>query len=167
MTRQAIRRPALLVLALAFAVRAAYALAMYAIDGDAALRAPDSTGFAIAARAFVAGAAEGSLHGWDWLGLELDRMPIPAWLMSLCFALFGEGHLLGYVLVQGAIDAVTCVVIAAIAGAIRPGLYWPAALCAILNPTMVVVAGIYLTDTVFLLFCALMFLGVWRWVGAA
>ncbi|MGF1627280.1 MAG: hypothetical protein ACFCVH_20555, partial [Alphaproteobacteria bacterium] len=40
-------------------------------------------------------------------------------------------------------------------------------LCAILNPTMVVVAGIYLTDTVFLLFCALMFLGVWRWVGAA
>ena len=161
------RHPALLALALAFAVRAAYALAMYAIDGELGLKAPDSTGYAISARNFVGLLAEGSLHGWDWLGLELDRMPIPAWLMSLSFAAFGEGHVLGYVLVQGAIDALTCVIIATIARSIRPDLFWPAAVCAILNPTMLVVAGLYLTDTVFLLFCSLMFLGVWRWVEAA
>lgn len=155
---------ALIVLAAAFAVRAAYAVAMYLIDGEPGLMAPDSGGFIRSARAFVAGLADGSIGGWDLLGLELDRMPIPAWLMALCHWLFGEGHVLGYVLVQGAIDAVTCLVVATIAWRIRPGLFWPAALCAILNPTMVVVAGIYLTDTVFLLFCALLFLGVWRWV---
>jgi 4-amino-4-deoxy-L-arabinose transferase-like glycosyltransferase len=166
MRRLARRHPAPTVLLLAFAVRAVYAVAMWLIAGDEGLQSPDSAGYIRSAEEFVAGLAAGTIGGWDLLGLEIDRMPIPAWLMALCRWVFGDGHVLGYVLVQGAVDAATCLIVARIAGGIRRDLFWPAAICAILNPTMVVVAGIYLTDTVFLLFCALMFLGVWRWVEA-
>lgn len=161
-----LRRRVLVILAAAFAVRALYALFAYGVSGAEGLLTPDSTSFLIGARSFVDRLADGTLAGWDVLGLELDRMPIPGWLMALAYGLFGDGPL-GFVLLQGVFDAVTCLMIAVIAGQLRSTLFWPAAIIAILNPTMVVVSGLYLMDTVFLFFCTLMFLGVSRWVGRA
>ncbi|MEZ5670249.1 MAG: glycosyltransferase family 39 protein [Alphaproteobacteria bacterium] len=152
--------------AIAFAVRALYAFAMVLIDGDAALMSPDSHGFAAATGTFVRALERGAVSGWDWLGPELDRMPIPHWLMALTTAQFGQGGIFGYVLLQGAIDAATCVAIAATAAALRRDLFRPAAVVAVLNPTMIAVSGLYLTDTVFVFFVAVAFLAVARWLRA-
>ena len=163
------RTPAELVAVLltALGVRAIYAVVCYLIDGNAGLMAPDSTGYVPNAEEFVALLRADQLSGWDYLGLEIDRMPIPAWLMALVHAVFGEQHVLAYVLLQGGLDSLTCLVTALIAQRLHPSLFWPAALAASFNPTMVVVAGLYLTDTIFVLFCALMFLAVQRWATTA
>jgi hypothetical protein len=158
----------------AAAIRWAYALLMYALMGeDGLIGGPDSTTYIGNAHEFAAAIAAASLHGSQWLGFHPFNMPLFAWLFALNALVFGSMATVSYVLMQGLIDAGTCLLVYKIALGLNPRYALPAAIAAIVNPTQIVLSGLAYNDTPFIFFVALFLLASerwlhnpsWRWAG--
>jgi 4-amino-4-deoxy-L-arabinose transferase-like glycosyltransferase len=124
----------------------------------------------------------GTVQGFEWLGPNPATMPLFMALVTANVLAFGTLAPLTYVLLQGALDAGTCVLVHGIARSFDERYALPAAIAALLNPTQIVLAGLLYTDTPFV-FCVALFLyaslqwlrdPTWRWalliglaVGAA
>lgn len=139
------------ILVFLIAVVARLAFLAIAFDGPDSLRQPDSPAFELPAVGLLE-------HGVISLPPQAGAEPIPftervpgyiVFLAALRW-LFGSSPL-PVVLVQGLIDAVTCVVIARLAERIRPGLFLPAGLIAALAPNLIVHANLVLSDSLCLL----------------
>jgi Dolichyl-phosphate-mannose-protein mannosyltransferase len=148
----------------ALAVRWLYAVLMIALMGDAGLQSVDSETYLAYARDFAAQIVSGSLGGMRWLGPIGDSMPLANWLFGLCGLVFGASTAFGYVLLQGIIDAGTCLLVYRIAETIDKAYATPAGWAAAFNPTQIVLSGLVLTDTPFLFFTALFLLGAVRYL---
>ena len=149
----------------ALAIRWVYAIALYLFMGDLGLMNNDSVMYLQTGQAFVSAIAAGGVHGLGWFGLDPWLMPLFHWLVALHVILFGTFAPLSYVLMQGVLDAATCVIIYYIASAVDPRYARGAAICAVLNPTQIILSGIFFTDTPFLFFASLSLLGGLRWIN--
>ena len=149
----------------AVSIRWVYALLMFALMGNTGLQGTDSIGYLQNAYYFAKATASGSLHGFDWLGQNTGVMPVFAWLLGLNALLFQSFAPLTYVLMQGLIDAGTCVLIYYIAQSIDPRYALPAAIAACVNPTQIVISGLVYTDTPFLFFVAVFLLASIQWLS--
>ncbi len=147
----------------ALAIRWAYAAMLFGLLGEKGLLLEDSSGFLDSARAFARAFADGTVNGAEWLGPSPWTMPLFQWLL-VPHALFDGLMPFTYVLFQGALDAGTCLLVHRIAGAIDSRHALPAAVCAVVNPTQIVLTGIVLTDTPFVFFIALFLLGAVQWL---
>jgi Dolichyl-phosphate-mannose-protein mannosyltransferase len=148
----------------ALAVRWLYAVLMVVLMGDAGLQSVDSETYLAYAHDFAAQIVSGSLGGMRWLGPIGDSMPLANWLFGLCGLVFGASTAFGYVLLQGIIDAGTCLLVYRIAETIDKAYATPAGWAAAFNPTQIVLSGLVLTDTPFLFFTALFLLGAVRYL---
>lgn len=150
----------------ALAIRWVYAVALFTALGDAGLQGVDSIGYLLSANSFASTIASGSLHGLQWLGPAGYAMPLFQWLTALSVLLFGASAPLAYVLLQGILDAGTCLLIYGIAATIDRRYAVPAAFAAVLNPTQIVLSAFVFTDTPFLFFVALFLFAAVRWMQA-
>lgn len=166
MTDENTRAPLLKVFAFALALRWAYALALFIAMGPPGLLGPDSIAYLANAESFSAKFAAGALSGWDWLGPQLDTMPLFAWAITLTALVAGSWTALAWILIQGAIDAGTCLFVYGIAGSLAPRFALPAAIAASINPTQIVLAGLLYPDTLFVFFVAVMLFASVRWLRA-
>jgi 4-amino-4-deoxy-L-arabinose transferase-like glycosyltransferase len=91
-------------------------------------------------------------------------MPAYLWFLSGAMSASMNTGPLAPVLMQGVVDAVTCVVIALLAGVVDRRLIVPAGLFAVVNPTLVVLSGIVYTDSLFLFGCALSLFAAHKWL---
>lgn len=146
-------------------LRWAYALTLHAFMGVDGLLGMDSRGFLAAARSFAERLAAGTVEGWQFVStIDLSLMPLTPWLWILCALAFGDNAALVFVLFQGLLDAGTCLFVYGIARCIAPRAALPAALFAVFNPTQVVMAGLFYTDTTFLFFVAWSLYAGLRWM---
>jgi len=151
----------------ALIVRWIYALAVYAWMGDAGMKGVDSIEYARNAVAFAEALKSGMLTLNEALGTNPYTMPLFHWLAGLPYLIFGNAHgALAYVLLQGAFDAATCVIVYRIALQLAPRIALAAAIVAILNPTQIVMSGLFYADTPFTTFVALSFLAALKWADA-
>jgi 4-amino-4-deoxy-L-arabinose transferase-like glycosyltransferase len=150
----------------ALAIRWTYALVMYAFIGDDGLKGIDSITYAAQAQSFAEAIRAGSIHGSQWLGVAPYTMPLYQWLTALSFLFFGTAGAITYVLMQGAFDSGTCVLVYGIASSLDQRLALPSAIVATLNPTQIVLSGLIYTDTPFTFFVALAFFCAVCWVRA-
>ena len=141
----------------ALALRWVYDVALFAAMGRAGLMGADSRGYLGDAEILAAQLMQGGVHGWAWLGSDLGIMPLYPWLVTLNVALFGSLGPLTTVLMQGAIDAGTCLLVYRSPSESIRASPCPAAIAAAINPTQIVLAGIVYNDTLFL-FCVALFL---------
>jgi 4-amino-4-deoxy-L-arabinose transferase-like glycosyltransferase len=148
----------------ALAIRWAYALVMYFSLGETGLKGEDSYGYASVAQLFADAVASGSMSGWQWLGSNTVMMPLFNALLALSDLLFGHFGILAYVLLQGVCDAAACVLVYLIARDIRPECAAAAGIVAAINPTQIVMSGLYYPDTIFVFFLSLSLLGTVRWL---
>jgi 4-amino-4-deoxy-L-arabinose transferase-like glycosyltransferase len=151
----------------ALAVRWAYATALFLAFGDNGLMAGDSFGYMNIASRIVTTLASGEPLGWTWLGTDISVMPLITWLWVLSVIVFGNFAALGFTLFQGIADAGTCLFIYGIAKSLRPDFALPAGIFAAVNPTQIVLAGLFYTDTVFLFFSTLVLFMTLRWMRAS
>lgn len=148
---------------LALALRTAYALALYLAFGPQALLGPDS--------AMYVDLARGAVHGGTLMPTE--RMPLYILYLTAHFALAGNADPLFPVLTQAALDAGTCALVAAIAARFDRRLALPAGLFMAFDPTLIVLAEMLFTDSLFLflatagLYAGLCWLGRPTWRSAA
>jgi 4-amino-4-deoxy-L-arabinose transferase-like glycosyltransferase len=149
----------------ALALRWGYALILYFTMGDDGLMGLDSIDYLRFAQTFATDAANGNLHGWQWLGANLHMMPFFTWLLAACFAVGGAFGPLLYVLVQGAADMWTCFLVYRIASEFDNRFAIPTAFAAAINPTQIVMAGLVYRDTPFVAFVALSLLASLRWLA--
>lgn len=148
----------------ALAVRWVYALAMYALMGDDGLKGVDSLTYTGVASDFANALRSGTVHGSQWFGQYVYTMPLYHWLSAIPFLVFGSTYgTLTYVLMQGLLDAGTCLAAYSIASRISSRVATAAAFVAILNPTQIVLSGLFYTDTPFIFFVALSFLMILKW----
>ena len=145
-------------------LRWAYVILMFGLMGDAGLQSEDSQTYLFYAHEFARQIDSGLLHGWQWLGPISDAMPLAHWLFSLCALLFGASAALGYVLLQGVMDAGTCVFIYVIARELDESYAVPASVAAAVNPTQIVLCGLALTDTPFVFFISVLLFATIKWL---
>jgi 4-amino-4-deoxy-L-arabinose transferase-like glycosyltransferase len=157
-------KPLLWIFASALAIRWAYAFAVFAAMGKSGLMGPDSYSQIDNAHAFAASIVAGTAQGWDWLGPSLITMPLFNWLLTLHALVFGLHAPFTYVLMQGMIDAGTCLLVYSLAATFDERYSLPAALAAALNPTQIVLSGLVYTDTAFVFCVALVLLAAIRWL---
>lgn len=149
----------------ALTVRWIYALAMFALMGDDGLKGVDSFSYSSVASNFADALRSGTVHGSQWFGDYIYTMPLYHWLSALPFLIFGKAYgTLAYVLLQGIIDAGTCVAVFGIAYRLSYRIAVAAALVATLNPTQIILSGLFYTDTPFVFFVALAFWATLRWI---
>jgi 4-amino-4-deoxy-L-arabinose transferase-like glycosyltransferase len=148
----------------ALAIRWAYILVLYATMGEPGLKGVDSYTYVEVAHQFAEAMAEGSVHGWDWLGPHPAIMPLYSGFISSMFLLFGKYGPLAYVLTQCALDSATCVFIFLIAQSTEPRCAVAAAFAAVVNPTQIVISGLIYPDTPFVFFVALSLYATVRWL---
>ena len=139
----------------ALTLRSIYAVLLYSFMGDGGLEGVDSTTYASQAQSFAEAILAGSVAGSQWLGPYPYTMPLFQWLTALPFLAFGKAGTIAYVLMQNAFDAGTCVLVYWMARSLDERLALPAAICAILNPTQIVLSGLIYTDTPFTFFVTL------------
>ncbi|WP_425402984.1 hypothetical protein [Hwanghaeella sp.] len=143
-----------LVLAVALAIRALYVLVVYLQFGADGLMGPDSHAFIQAAQYLADGGSYMQVAVASGPGIGLDLMPVPFLVMSWTLSAGMPPDPLGYVLLQIPVDAATCVIAGMLAERLRPGSFLIAGLIGAFNPTQIVVAGLFYTDTLFLFFVA-------------
>lgn len=149
----------------ALAVRWVYALAMYALMGDDGLKGVDSLTYTSVASNFAEALRSASVHGSEWFGQHAYTMPLYHWLAAIPYLIFGNIHgTLAYILMQGVLDAGTCVAVYSLASRISLRVAVAASLVAVINPTQIVLSGLFYTDTPFVFFVALSFLMAVQWV---
>jgi 4-amino-4-deoxy-L-arabinose transferase-like glycosyltransferase len=152
------------IFATALAIRWVYALVLFAAMGESGLKGPDSYSQVAYAKTFAASVVAGTVWGWDWLGPSLITMPLFNWLLALHVLTFGTHAPLTYVLMQGVIDAGTCLLVFGLAATLDKRYAAPAAFVAALNPTQIVLSGLVYTDTAFVFCVALVLLAAVRWL---
>jgi 4-amino-4-deoxy-L-arabinose transferase-like glycosyltransferase len=152
------------ILIAALATRWAYAILMFALMGDAGLQGTDSIGYLADAHDFATALASGSLHGTQWVGSSQFKMPLFEWLIGLCALFFGAWTALAYILLQGVLDAGTCLLVYGLARSLDQRYAVPAAAAAAFNPTQIVLSGLVYTDTPFVFFVALFLFASARWL---
>ncbi len=142
------RHPYLVIFAAALVVRLAYTLGHYAAMGGAGLLMEDSAAYLDAGRAM---ARHGALVREARGGIlpETRYMPLYPLFLAVHMTL-GGGAALWPVLSQALVDSASCVLIARLATCFDARLRLPAGLFAAINPTQVVLAGLVLTDSLFL-----------------
>jgi len=149
----------------ALLLRWGYAALAFMLAGNEGIMAPDSAGYVASAQLLAAKFAAGDLGQWQWLGIGTATMPVVSWILTVCVGVFGQqvGPFL-FVLFQGVVDALTCLIVAGLASRVnaRYGLF--AGVVAAINPTMIVLSGVVLTDTLFLFFCAASLYAAVGWV---
>ncbi len=155
---------ALIVIA-ALALRAVYVLASYLSLGPDGLMGPDSHAFILAAQYLADGGSFMRVGTPAAPGIGLDLMPVPFLIMSWFLSAGAPPSPLGFVLLQIPIDAATCILIAYLAERLRPGSFLVAGLIAAFNPTQIVMAGLYYTDTLFLFFVTAGLLSTVKWLA--
>jgi 4-amino-4-deoxy-L-arabinose transferase-like glycosyltransferase len=148
----------------ALAIRWIYAHVLYGMMGDAGLMGTDSEGFYRIVEKFASEVLGGGVTSWEWLGPDLQIMPLYSWILAGSVLAGGSFGALIYVLIQGLFDAGTCVLVYLLAGTISARYALPAAIAAILNPTQIVVSGLVYHDTPFVFFVALFLLGSVLWL---
>lgn len=148
----------------ALAMRWMYDIFIFALLGDPGLQTPDSLTYLHQAHDFARQIPSDSLSGLQWLGAVGQAMPLFQWLIGVCALAFGSYAAISYVLVQGMIDAATCVLIWRLARSLDERFAAPAALAGIFNPTQIVLSGLVLADTPFLFFCTLFLLAAARFM---
>lgn len=148
----------------ALSVRSVYALLLYSFMGDGGLEGVDSTTYASQGQSFAEAILAGSVSGSHWLGSNPSTMPLFQWLTALPFLAFGKAGTIAYVLMQDAFDAGTCVLVYCMARSLDERMALPAAVCAILNPTQIVLSGLIYTDTPFTFFVTLSIWLAVRWI---
>ncbi len=148
----------------ALTVRWAYALAMYTLMGDDGLKGVDSFAYTSNASDFANALKSGTVHGSQWFGQHAYTMPLYHWLAAIPFLIFGNTYgTLTYVLMQGMFDAGTCIAVYGMASQISARVAVAAALVAVINPTQVVLSGLFYTDTPFIFFVAVSFWAAFCW----
>lgn len=141
-------RDAAIVFALALAVRWINVWLLIGVEN--AFRFEDSAEYIEGARRWLErGSLAAYVEGRPLLPLE--REPGYFWFLSGIASLFGES-LPAVALVQGAVDAGTCVLIGLLAARLGPAVARLAGLGAALWPTLVVHAAVVLQDTLLLFF---------------
>ena len=148
----------------ALAIRWIYTLSIYATMGEVGLLVGDSTGYLSDARSMAGLITSGKLAGWKWLGTDISTMPVFAWLLTLNVLAFGDNGSFVYVMLQGLLDAVTCLFVYGMAATLKEKIALASGIAAAINPTQIVTAGIVYTDTPFLLFVAMSLYGALRWL---
>ena len=152
------------VFTLALTVRWGIALILYVAMGNDGLFGMDSRAYFGSISEHVERLRHGQVSGWYLLGPNSQLLPLPSLLWTLNGVLFGEHAALSSVLCQGAIDSWTCVLICRVAHEIDVRLAPLAGVCAALNPTQIVMANLYYTDSISLFFFAVSLLGAVRWL---
>jgi 4-amino-4-deoxy-L-arabinose transferase-like glycosyltransferase len=149
----------------ALAIRWTNALVLFITMGEQGLiGGVDSTTYIHNAKLVASAFRAGELQGWDWLGPDPVTMPVFTWLTAFHAYMFGAFGQLTYVLMQSALDAGTCVLVYRIAHEFNPNYALPAAVAAAINPTLIVLSGVVLTDTPFVFFVALFLFSSIRWL---
>jgi 4-amino-4-deoxy-L-arabinose transferase-like glycosyltransferase len=100
---------------------------------------------------------------WPTLSAMTDRMPLYPLLLAAIQHAFGDAPR-AVALIQAAMDAATCALIAALGALISPRVGWIAGILAALSPTLIVFSTQILTDSLFLFFFALMLLALARFL---
>jgi 4-amino-4-deoxy-L-arabinose transferase-like glycosyltransferase len=161
---RALAAPTLRIFVAALALRWVYGLAMFALLGDDGLEGVDSISYAAQAQQFADAIRGGFVHGSHWLGeASYTAMPLYQWFTAVSYLLFGGHGAMGNILLQGALDSGTCVLVYSIARSLDERLGLPAAIAAVLNPTQIVLSGLIYTDTSFTFLVALAFFAAVRW----
>lgn len=93
-----------------------------------------------------------------------DMMPLYLWFLVIHHVLFADPAF-SAAITQCLIDAGTCVLIARIGRAFSPGAGVWSGVIAAANPTMIVLSGLVLMETVFLHFCVLGILVGFLWLN--
>ena len=150
----------------ALAIRWCYALALYFFMGEQGLINNDSLVYLKTAREFFTLVTANDLSGLGWIGVDPWLMPLFYWSIVAHVGLFGSFAAISYVLMQGVMDAATCVVIYRLAEIFNPNYAGKAGWCSVFNPTQIVLSGIFFTDAPFLFFASLSLLGCMRWLRA-
>ncbi len=153
-----------LIFAAALAIRWGYVLAIHAMLGAQGLQGVDSISFLIQAEHQAAAFHAGGLSGWGWVGSNTIVMPLFVWILTACHLIAGSSTALAYVLLQGILDAGTCVLVYRLAATFNPAFAMPAAVAAVINPTQIVLSGLVYNDTPFLLFATLALLAALWWL---
>ena len=148
----------------ALAIRWGYSVSMFLAMGNGGLMGVDSTSYVEAGNTIASSMRAGSLHGWLWLGPDPYMMPLHAWFVGIGALIAGRYAVLFDVLIQGLLDAGTCLLIYDMARTIKPRYALAAAVAAAINPTQIVIAGMVYPDTMFVFFVALFLLGSLRWL---
>ena len=150
---------------LAGLIRTVFSICSYLALGREGLMGPDSHAFLLSAQFLAAGGGvfdslpDHTMGG----GFPRDFMPIAFWLMALTIEPTGLAEPLTFVLIQGWIDAASCLLIALMAAQLRFDAFVPAGILAALNPTQIIIASQVYADTIFLFFCLLTLLGGLMW----
>lgn len=149
----------------ALAIRWAYALVLYHFMGDDGLKGVDSITYAIRGSEFAEALRAGAIHGPQWFGKDFYSMPLFYWLGGLPFLIAGKVYgTLGYVFMQGAFDAGTCVLVSKIGSQFSKRIAIPAGIIAIANPTQIVMSGLFYADTIFVFFATLAIYNALQWL---
>jgi 4-amino-4-deoxy-L-arabinose transferase-like glycosyltransferase len=157
-------RPLVVLFFAALALRWSYSVILFSTMGDAALLGVDSTDYIHHAQQFAATVADAKVHGWQLLGLKPIMMPLYTWLLEANVLIAGKYGAFLYVLLQGFIDAGTCLLIYGMAQAVDTRFALPAGIAVAINPTQIVMAGMVYPDTPFVFFVALLLWSALRWL---
>lgn len=154
------RRSALLkIFFAALAIRWIYSLILFTSMGQAGLTGVDSSTYLQNAEAFAASITSGISQEWLWVGPDPNMMPLFTWALALNALIAGKYTAISFVLMQGAIDAGTCLLIYALAKAIDQRIALIAAIVSAVNPTQIVLAAYVYSDSLFLFFVTLLLVG--------
>jgi 4-amino-4-deoxy-L-arabinose transferase-like glycosyltransferase len=148
----------------AVAIRWAYAISLYIAMGPDGLLGMDSRGFVQWVHDYGNQIRAGTLQDWHWISVNLSIMPLVSWSWVITELLFGKHLAIAYVLFQGVLDSLTCLFIYGLAQTFRSSLALPAGIFAAINPTQIVMSGLFYTDTMFLFFIAFMLFAAARWL---
>ena len=157
-------RPAPTVFGTALAIRLLSMAAIWIWGGNEAFTIEDSAQFLTEARHF---AAAGTLLGFTPDGTAVFSpkiMPLAAALFALT-RVDDAAFAWRVILIQNLLDSLSCVLIALSAGSIDRRFALPAGLVAALNPTMITVSNLLLSDTLCLVFQALLLYAALRLVA--
>jgi hypothetical protein len=155
------------IIGFALAIRWIYCLALFATMGDNGISGVDSASLLSHGENLAKALARGSLHGWQWAGIEPLVMPLFNWIVAVYILIFGKWAVLSYVLSQGLLDTATCYLVYRIARATYPTAAIATAMAAAINPTQIVMCGLFYTDTPFAFFAALFLLASVEWLKSA
>jgi hypothetical protein len=148
----------------ALAVRVSLVLMLYLAMGNDGLLGADSRSFLQWIVDHAESIRSGRVHGWQWLGPNPTLLPMPSLLWTANVLLFADYAPLTSVLCESVLDSGTCVLVYFAARDIDTRFALPAGVMATLNPTQVVMAGLFYTDTIFLFFVAAALRGAVGWL---
>ena len=148
----------------ALVVRLSYVLAGYWLVGPESLLGPDSLGFLQQAQFLADGRSAFTADETGAFALDINNMPVAFLLMALTLTAGQTPDPLMFVLVQCGFDSLTCLIIGWIVSRLHAQAAIAATVLAAVNPTQIVLSGLFYTDTVFTFFVAAALAVSIRWL---